>query len=148
MGTSLDATGLPVGEEQRMQQLLEAAALADSVGLDVFGIGEHHRPDYIASSPTVVLAAIAAQTKHIRLTSAVTVLSSDDPVRFFQRSLWSHGCSSFIESGGSGKRGLAIKSKLSRNKPGQCCSAARPASSQAPQRPSYLKLGRPLPTSH
>ncbi len=85
VGTSLDATGLPVGEEQRMQQLLEAAALADSVGLDVFGIGEHHRPDYIASSPAVVLAAIAAQTKNIRLTSAVTVLSSDDPVRVFQQ---------------------------------------------------------------
>lgn len=85
VGTSLDAAGLPVGEEQRMQQLLEAAALADQKGLHVIGIGEHHRPDYIASSPAVVLAAIAAQTKHLRLTSAVTVLSSDDPVRVFQQ---------------------------------------------------------------
>lgn len=85
VGTSLDAAGLPFGEELRMQQLLEAAELADQVGLHVFGIGEHHRPDYIASCPAVVLAAIAARTKHIRLASAVTVLSSDDPVRVFQQ---------------------------------------------------------------
>jgi probable LLM family oxidoreductase len=85
VGTALDATGLPYGEEQRMQELLEAAELADQVGLHVFGIGEHHRPDYIASCPAVVLAAIAARTKQLRLTSAVTVLSSDDPVRVFQQ---------------------------------------------------------------
>jgi probable LLM family oxidoreductase len=58
--------------------------LADQVGLDVFGIGEHHRPDFVSSAPAVVLAAAAARTKRIRLTSAVTVLSSDDPVRVFQ----------------------------------------------------------------
>ncbi len=85
VGASLDDAGLPSGEALRMQQLLEAAELADQVGLHVFGIGEHHRPDYIASSPAVVLAAIAAGTKQIRLTSAVTVLSSDDPVRVFQQ---------------------------------------------------------------
>ncbi len=70
--------------QQRLQNLLETATLADEVGLDVFGVGEHHRPDYIASTPAVILAAIAARTKRIRLTSAVTVLSSDDPVRVFQ----------------------------------------------------------------
>jgi len=68
----------------RLRDLLEEIALADAVGLDVFGVGEHHRPDYAASAPAVVLAAAAARTERIRLTSAVTVLSSDDPVRVFQ----------------------------------------------------------------
>ena len=70
---------------ERMQNLLEEARLADELGLRVFGIGEHHRPDYLVSSPATVLAAIAAQTAQIRLSSAVTVLSSDDPVRVFQQ---------------------------------------------------------------
>ncbi|MEP6729839.1 MAG: LLM class flavin-dependent oxidoreductase [bacterium] len=70
--------------EQRMRNLMEEMELADQVGLEVFGVGEHHRPDYAASSPAVVLAAGAMRTKNIRLTSAVTVLSSDDPVRVFQ----------------------------------------------------------------
>src|ERR1700704_4106807 len=68
----------------RMRDLLEEVELAEQVGLDVFGIGEHHRPDFVVSSPAVVLAAAAARTERIRLTSAVTVLSSDDPVRVFQ----------------------------------------------------------------
>ena len=67
-----------------MRNLLEEAELAEQVGLDVFGVGEHHRPDFAVSSPAVALAAIAARTERIRLTSAVTVLSSDDPVRVFQ----------------------------------------------------------------
>src|SRR5260221_12046581 len=67
-----------------MRDLLEEVALAEQVGLDVFGIGEHHRPDFVVSAPAVVLAAAAARTERIRLTSAVTVLSSDDPVRVFQ----------------------------------------------------------------
>jgi probable LLM family oxidoreductase len=71
--------------ELRLKHLLEEIELADQVGLDVFGLGEHHRPDYAASAPAVVLAAAAARTKSIRLTSAVTVLSSDDPVRVFQQ---------------------------------------------------------------
>ena len=71
--------------EQRMADLLEEIELADQVGLDVFGIGEHHRPEYVSSAPAVILAAAAARTKRIRLTSAVTVLSSDDPVRVFQQ---------------------------------------------------------------
>lgn len=69
---------------QRMKDLIEEIVLADQVGLDVFGIGEHHRKDYLVSSPATVLAAAAVLTKKIRLTSAVTVLSSDDPVRVFQ----------------------------------------------------------------
>jgi probable LLM family oxidoreductase len=69
---------------RRLRNLLEEIELADEVGLDVFGVGEHHRPDYAVSAPAVVLAAAAERTKNIRLTSAVTVLSSDDPVRVFQ----------------------------------------------------------------
>ena len=78
-------TGELVSPEQRVKDLLEEIELADQVGLDIFGIGEHHRPDYIASAPAVILAAAAARTRRIRLTSAVTVLSSDDPVRVFQQ---------------------------------------------------------------
>ena len=73
-----------VSPEQRLKNLLEEARLADELGLDVFGVGEHHRPDFAVSAPAVALAAIAAQTERIRLTSAVTVLSSDDPVRVFE----------------------------------------------------------------
>jgi probable LLM family oxidoreductase len=94
---------------ERMRDLLEEARLADELGLTVFGVGEHHRPDYLVSSPATVLAAIAAQTQQIRLSSAVTVLSSDDPVRVFQQfahvdlisdgraEIWA-GRGSFIES--------------------------------------------------
>ncbi len=74
-----------IGPHQRMRNLIEEIALADQVGLDVFGLGEHHRPDYAASAPVVALAAAAERTSRIRLTSAVTVLSSDDPVRVFQQ---------------------------------------------------------------
>jgi probable LLM family oxidoreductase len=69
---------------RRLREVVEEIALADQVGLDVFGVGEHHRPDFAVSSPAVVLAAAAARTQGIRLSSAVTVLSSDDPVRVFQ----------------------------------------------------------------
>jgi len=74
----------PIGAEQRLRDLLEQAELADRLGLDVFGVGEHHRPDFAVSAPAVVLAAIAERTKRIRLTSAVSVISSDDPVRVFE----------------------------------------------------------------
>lgn len=70
---------------ERLRNLIEEVELADQVGLDVFGLGEHHRPDYAASAPVVALAAAAERTKRIKLTSAVTVLSSDDPVRVFQQ---------------------------------------------------------------
>jgi len=83
--TAVDpATGRTTGAGQRLRDLIEEIELADQVGLDVFGVGEHHRPDYAVSSPAVVLGAAAARTRRIRLTSAVTVLSSDDPVRVFQ----------------------------------------------------------------
>jgi probable LLM family oxidoreductase len=82
--TPLDSAGRQWGAGERVRNLIEEAELADEVGLDVFGVGEHHRPDYAVSAPAIVLAAVAARTKRIRLTSAVSVLSSDDPVRIFQ----------------------------------------------------------------
>src|SRR3954468_15063140 len=78
------ADGSRLSPEQRLRNLIEEVELADEVGLDVFGLGEHHRPDFVVSAPAVVLAAAAARTTRIRLTSAVSVLSSDDPVRVFQ----------------------------------------------------------------
>lgn len=77
-------TGKVISHAERLREVVEEIILADQVGLDVFGVGEHHRKDYAASSPAVLLAAAAPQTKRIRLTSAVSVLSSDDPVRVFQ----------------------------------------------------------------
>jgi probable LLM family oxidoreductase len=77
-------TGRQIDPATRLKNLMEEIELADQVGLDVFGVGEHHRPDFAVSAPAVVLAAAAARTKSIRLTSAVNVLSSDDPVRVFQ----------------------------------------------------------------
>jgi probable LLM family oxidoreductase len=78
------STGKKITAHQRMRDLMEEAELAEQVGLEVFAVGEHHRPDFLASSPAVVLAAIAERTKTLKLSSAVTVLSSDDPVRVFQ----------------------------------------------------------------
>lgn len=77
-------TGRSISPAERMRNLVETIELADQVGLDVFAIGEHHRPDFLASAPAVVLAMAAGRTQSIRLSSAVTVLSSDDPVRVFQ----------------------------------------------------------------
>jgi probable LLM family oxidoreductase len=82
--TADPATGKKISAHQRMRDLMEEVTLAEQVGLDVFAVGEHHRPDYIVSSPAVVLGAAAERTKKIKLSSAVTVLSSDDPVRVFQ----------------------------------------------------------------
>ena len=81
---SAPATGLTLSSVQRTQNLLEEIALADKVGLDVFGVGEHHRSEFVDSAPVVILAAAATRTQKIRLTSAVTVLSAADPVRVFQ----------------------------------------------------------------
>jgi probable LLM family oxidoreductase len=77
--------GPGISPQRRLTQLIEEIELADQVGLDVFGVGEHHRDDYVVSAPAVVLAAGAAKTERIRLTSAVTVLSSDDPIRVYQQ---------------------------------------------------------------
>lgn len=78
------ATGQTISAAQRVQEIIRAAELADEAGLDVFGVGEHHRLDYAISSPSVVLAAIAQRTKRIKLTSATTVLSTVDPVRLYE----------------------------------------------------------------
>jgi probable LLM family oxidoreductase len=80
-----DHDGATASPAQRLRDLVEEIELADQVGLDVFGIGEHHRPDFTVSSPAVVLAAGAARTSRIRLTSAVSVISSDDPIRVLQQ---------------------------------------------------------------
>src|SRR2546423_4741843 len=81
------ADGKPLHAAQVIRNLVDEAVLADAVGVDVIGVGEHHRADFAVSSPEMVLAAIASRTKRIRLGSAVTVLSSDDPIRVFQRFL-------------------------------------------------------------
>jgi probable LLM family oxidoreductase len=78
-------TGRSISPATRLRNLIEEATLADEVGLDVFGIGEHHRPDFAVSAPAIALAAVAERTQRIRLTSAVSVLSSDDPVRVYQQ---------------------------------------------------------------
>jgi len=78
-------TGKTISAYQRLQNLMEEVSLADQLGLDVFAIAEHHRSEYLVSSPATVLAAAAVKTKQIKLSSAVTVLSSDDPVRAFQQ---------------------------------------------------------------
>lgn len=80
-----DSTGNKISHAQSIRNLVEQASLADEVGVDFIGVGEHHRDDFAVSAPEVVLAAIAARTERIRLGSAVTVLSSDDPVRVFER---------------------------------------------------------------
>src|SRR6202045_2430682 len=99
------ASGLTLEPVERMQHLLEEMELADQAGLDVFGIGEHHRAEFLDSAPTVILAAAATRTKTIRLTSAVTVLSAADPVRVFQEfatlDLISHGRAEIVAGRGS-----------------------------------------------
>ena len=80
-----DDDGNLLTHPEAIQQVLEEAVLADRVGIDVIALGEHHRPEYAISSPETVLAGIATRTERIRLASGVTVLSSDDPVRVFQR---------------------------------------------------------------
>jgi probable LLM family oxidoreductase len=104
--TPLDAaTGEQVGARQRLHDLLEEIALADQVGLDFYGLGEHHRPDFVASAPVTILAAAAAKTRNIRLSTAVTVLSSDDPIRVWQQfatlDLLSHGRAEIMAGRGS-----------------------------------------------
>jgi len=99
------AKGLTVSPIQRMDNLLHEIVLADQVGLDVFGIGEHHRSEFVDSAPSVILGAAATRTNNIRLTSAVTVLSAADPVRIFQEfatlDLISHGRAEIVAGRGS-----------------------------------------------
>src|ERR1700761_8827441 len=98
-------TGETLTPSERLRRLLDEIELADKVGLDVFGIGEHHRPEFLDSAPPIILAAAAARTKNIRLTSAVTVLSAADPVRVFQEfatlDLISNGRAEIIAGRGS-----------------------------------------------
>src|SRR6188768_2155803 len=82
---TIDDTGKPVTQAQALRQVVDQGALADQVGLDFFCVGEHHRKDFSVAAPEVILAAIASRSKRIYLGSAVTVLSTDDPVRVFQR---------------------------------------------------------------
>lgn len=99
------STGHKVSPTQRLHDLVEEIVLADQVGLDAFGVGEHHRAEYVSSAPAVILAAAAARTKQIKLGSAVTVLSSDDPVRVFQNfatlDLLSNGRAEIVAGRGS-----------------------------------------------
>jgi len=99
------ATGVTLSPVQRIQNLLEEIVLADQIGLDVFGVGEHHRSEFVDSAPVVILGAAATRTKNIRLTSAVTVLSAADPVRIFQEfatlDLISHGRAEIVAGRGS-----------------------------------------------
>ena len=83
--TLLESTGKPISHDQRIRELVEEIELADQVGLDIYAIGEHHREDFAVSAPEIVLAAGAVNTKKIRLSSAVTILSSIDPVRVYQQ---------------------------------------------------------------
>src|SRR3984885_7581434 len=98
-------TGATITPQERIAQLLDEIATADKAGLDVFGLGEHHRSEYLDSAPAVILAAAAARTTKIRLTSAVTVLSAADPVRVFQEfatlDLISHGRAEIVAGRGS-----------------------------------------------
>src|SRR6202142_1691812 len=100
-----DSDGITLKPADRLRNLLEEIELADQVGLDAFGIGEHHRSEYLDSAPTIILAAAAARTKKIRLTSAVTVLSAADPVRVFQNfatlALISNGRAEIVAGRGS-----------------------------------------------
>jgi alkanesulfonate monooxygenase SsuD/methylene tetrahydromethanopterin reductase-like flavin-dependent oxidoreductase (luciferase family) len=82
---TVDASGTPLRLAEVIRNVVDEAVLADQVGVDFIGVGEHHRTDFAISSPETVLATIAGRTQRIRLGSAVTVLSSDDPVRVFQR---------------------------------------------------------------
>lgn len=98
-------TGALPSPQQRVREMIEQARVADEVGLDVFGVGEHHRTDFVGSAPTILLAAAAEHTQQIKLTSSVTVLSSEDPVRVWEQfatiDLLSHGRSEIIAGRGS-----------------------------------------------
>src|SRR6476661_7155656 len=102
---AFDDPSLSIDASERLQNLIEEIKLADQIGLDVFGIGEHHRREYLDSAPVVILAAAAARTRRIRLTSAVTVLSAADPVRVFEEfatlDLLSNGRAEIVAGRGS-----------------------------------------------
>src|SRR5918912_1375585 len=82
---TVDTDGALLSQAQVIRNVIEQGVLADRLGVDAFGVGEHHRPDFAISAPEMVLAAVASRTERIRLGTSVTVLSSDDPVRVFER---------------------------------------------------------------
>src|SRR6202790_3609287 len=102
---AFDDSSLAVSPQDRLRHLVEQIEHADQVGLDVFGVGEHHRREFLDSAPAVILGAAAARTRRIRLTSAVTVLSAEDPVRVFQEfatlDLLSNGRAEIVAGRGS-----------------------------------------------
>src|SRR6187455_2148648 len=102
---TLSADGQPMSQAQVLRNVVEEAVIAEQAGLDAFGVGEHHRRDFAISAPEVVLAAIAGRTSRIHLGSSVTVLSTDDPVRVFERfstlNALSHGRAEVIVGRGS-----------------------------------------------
>ena len=139
--TTDSRTGQKVAAGQRLRDLIEEIELADRVGLDVFGVGEHHRPDFAASSPAVILGGAATRTNRIKLTSAVTVLSSDDPVRVYQQfatvDLLSNGRAeimagrgSFIDRSRCSDRASTTTTICSRRISSCCCACARPNASR------------------
>ena len=153
-------TGRSISPAERLRNLIEEATLADEVGLDVFGIGEHHRPDFAVSAPAIALAAVAERTQRIRLTSAVSVLSSDDPVRVFQqfatldllsggRAEIMAGRGSFIESFPLFGYDLADYDELFVEKLELLCSCAKPSTSAgraAIARRSTAPASTPVPS--
>src|SRR5580765_6009437 len=109
---AFDEASQAVSASERLRNLVERIELADQVGLDVFGVGEHHRKEFLDSAPTLILAAAAARTQRIRLTSAVTVLSAADPVRVFEEfatlDLLSQGRAEMVVGRGSFTEAFAL----------------------------------------
>ena len=135
---SADAQGELLPHAQVLRNLVEQAKLADRVGLDYFGIGEHHRVDFAVSAPEVLLAAIAAQTERIHLGTAVTVLSSDDPIRVFQRF-------ATLDAVSNG-RAEVILGRGSRSSSRRSCSCSPRCASRSPS-PGRATRARPSRTS-
>jgi len=123
-----DEASLAVSPSQRLRDLVEQIEHADHVGSDVFGIGEHHRKDYLDSAPPIILAAAATRTQRIRLTRAVTVLSAADPVRVFQN--------------------FATLDLLSRTPSGACTMPYSPISTTSSPATSSDRLGPQVPGAH
>jgi len=126
-------TGTRPSPRQRAREVIELAEVADQAGLDVFGVGEHHRGDFVGSAPTILLAAAAEKTERIRLTSSVTVLSSEDPVR-----VWEQFATIDLLSRGPGAAGSGRNSSTP---------TSHPAPTETPSRSGWVLAGRRRPPS-